>query len=440
MDPGSKGRAGIGWTAMTRQRRAWLRRALALGALAELLFPARASADENNAGAGIHLELAFERGGKLGFGWGVDLFATRVFDPGGFCSSEARSAVGPLVQFGMIGGHAPRLVVGGYAGKESERIGPAIGGELGATFRFGPEAGFGIHTALVPSLAFLSMYGRAEWLLDDYGLGAGFRYPTPFGETGSCVEGRALRDGASRAVRGAASLSRRGERPRHPAAANRAGHVDCLAPELAAAAFADDAQRELESVPAFLQLAFELAYLGAPPALVESALASAEQELLHALLMTALAEKCAPVSVRPRYPATPLRAPLSGPAGLARLAVESYVDGCIGEGVAAARAAEGARTAQAPLLAAARRRIARDEAAHAALGWSIVRYALGAGGATVAEALAQARSLPLATGGGPSDAPADWEGLGRLRRSRVEALADEYSRSCRAELEALLVA
>ena len=263
---GLVGEAGFEGSAVAwaRQRRTWLRRALAIGAFAELMFPNQASADETIAGGGIHIELAIERGGQVGFGWGIDLYATRVFDPGGFCSSEARTAVGPLVQFGMIGGHAPRLVVGGYAGKESKRVGPAIGGELGATLRFGPESGFGIHTALVPSLAFLSMHGRAEWLLDDYGVGAGFHYPTPFGETVFCAEGRALRDGAGRAVQGAASISQRAKRSQRRNDSRRASLSHCLAPELTAAAFARDAQAELESVPAFVQLAFELA-LSAPP-------------------------------------------------------------------------------------------------------------------------------------------------------------------------------
>ena len=155
--------------------------------------------------------------------------------------------------------------------------------------------------------------------------------------------------------------------------------------------------------------------------------------------MAALAERCAPVRVRPRCPAHAPRSPLAGTAGLARLAVESYIDGCLGEGVAAARAAEGARTAKDPVLAGARRRIARDESAHAALGWSIVRYALGAGGAPVAEALAQARAIPLASDGGPGDVPADWERLGRVRRPRAESLAAEHAVRCQAKLERLLV-
>jgi hypothetical protein len=438
---GSNGGALFEWSAVTRarQRRAWLRRALAIGAFAELLFPNQASADESNAGGGIHLELAIERGGKLGFGWGVDLYATRVFDSGGFCSSEARSAVGPLVQFGMIGGHAPRVVLAGYAGKESTRVGPAIGGELGGTLRFGPEGGFGIHTAFVPSFAFLSIYGRAEWLLGERGVGAGFRYPTPFGETVMCAEGRTLRDGTGRAVQGAASISQRSKRAQHENDTGRAPLARCLAPDLAAAAFSRDAQAELESVPAFVQLAFELAFLGAPAALLDAALASAEQELGHAALMAALAERCAEVQVRPRCPAHAPRPPLAGTAGLARLAVESYVDGCIGEGIAAARAAEGARTAKDPVLASARRRIARDESAHAALGWSIVRYALSAGGAPVAEALAQARAIPFASEGGQDDPPADWEALGRVRRPRAESLSAEHAARCQAKLERLLV-
>ncbi|HMY16467.1 MAG TPA: hypothetical protein PKA58_09120, partial [Polyangium sp.] len=76
-----------------------------------------------------------------------------------------------------------------------------------------------------------------------------------------------------------------------------------------------------------------------------------------------------------------------------RLAIESFWDGCIGEGAAAARArrlavhAHDARTRKTLSI------IARDEQAHADLAADILRFCVAAGGKSVRNAVAESIAL-----------------------------------------------
>jgi hypothetical protein len=143
-----------------------------------------------------------------------------------------------------------------------------------------------------------------------------------------------------------------------------------------AVTWAKRAAEECASVPAFLQLALELLELDAPLELVQRALAAADEELGHTRAALLLARELGGGSVRLQPPPFRQRPPLPRPLALARVARESWVDGCLNEGMAAAIAtAEAARSTHAA-EASTSRRIAREEAGHAALASDVLRWAL----------------------------------------------------------------
>jgi hypothetical protein len=151
---------------------------------------------------------------------------------------------------------------------------------------------------------------------------------------------------------------------------------------------------EHASVGAFLQLAAELRRLGAPRPLVGRALRAAVEEAEHAALCLGLAarELDRPVSVGALE--VPVRAVTGRAQALERLAVESLMDGIVGEGEAAARAAREASDTRDEATARAKAAIARDEAAHAALAGDVAAWCAREGGPRVRRALqAAAASL-----------------------------------------------
>jgi hypothetical protein len=152
------------------------------------------------------------------------------------------------------------------------------------------------------------------------------------------------------------------------------------------------AQYECASIPAFLQLAVELLAHDAPDALVEAALVAAEDEMVHARMSADLASRYLGDRVWPTLPDVPLRAPLAGQAGLTRLATESWLDGCLGEGMAAERARRGSRIATDRGAKMTQQVIARDEARHAELGWDVLLWAMRAGGDDTCDAVRSLRS------------------------------------------------
>jgi hypothetical protein len=160
-------------------------------------------------------------------------------------------------------------------------------------------------------------------------------------------EGRPLRDGG----------------PARRCAARIAGGT----PSAEADRWLDSGRDELEAVSAFLQLARELLAAGAPEALVARCLAAADDEAVHAALCFGRAAEIS----GGRVVARPLRPVRRGRVSPARLAAESFWDGVVNEGRAAAQAADRALAATCPRDAAIHERIARDEAGHAALGAAI---------------------------------------------------------------------
>lgn len=167
--------------------------------------------------------------------------------------------------------------------------------------------------------------------------------------------------------------------------------LDRLAPEqrAALAAFWTDAGlSEHSSVAGFHRFALDLLAHGAPAELVARAQRAAVQELEHARACFGLATAYAGRAVGPgRIPLGP-GAPIA--ASLVELAVWTVHEGCVGETVAAWLADEIHAHATDPTVRATMAKIAAEEAEHAALSWSTVRWAIAVGGATVARAVEQA--------------------------------------------------
>lgn len=170
--------------------------------------------------------------------------------------------------------------------------------------------------------------------------------------------------------------------------------VDALEPmarEALAAAWTEIARDEHASVGAFAELAQRLLAAGAPPSLIAQCHRAAIEEIDHAQKAFAIAAAYAGRAIGPaalELPAAPKR-----DASLPGLAAETLLDGCLGEGVAAALARLGSARAEDPVVAEVLETIADDERGHAELAWEILRFCLAAGGAPVARRL-RAQRLP----------------------------------------------
>ena len=143
---------------------------------------------------------------------------------------------------------------------------------------------------------------------------------------------------------------------------------------------------EHASVPAFARVVLELTALGAPADLVRRTVAATADEVEHASACFALASAYADRPVGPG----PLPVPEAGAIDLARLAVETFREGCVGETLAVAVAVAQRHEATDPAVLATLDRIIEDESEHAALAWDIVRWAIQAGGTPVREAVNEA--------------------------------------------------
>ncbi len=293
----------------------------------------------------------------------------------------ARRVAGGLGQLAWRPG-ASRITAAGLAGTATSGGVLGASGELGLTYRFGQVPGFGIHTGVTADFAVLYAGLRHQFLLGDTWVGGGLRLPPFYGSLGVrerseyTVDGRPLRtDEGVLHFDAGVSENARDER------------------ELAARRWQDAAQHECESIPAFMRLAEELLFHGAPDELVARALDAAEDEIRHAALSAVLARALNPAALAPRMPLPAPRVYLSGERGLRRLAVESVIDGLFGEGMAAERARLGAEQASDPRFARAQRRIHADESRHAALGGDIAHWAAHQGGDAVRDALADLRDF-----------------------------------------------
>ncbi len=197
----------------------------------------------------------------------------------------------------------------------------------------------------------------------------------------------------------------------------------------------ENGRTEHASVAAFARLTLDLVALGAPPALVVAAQEDALDEIRHAELCFSLAHA---IDGREASPgAFPEAGRVTGfsrlrTVALAELAVSSFIDGAINEGLSARVVARLARRCDDPAIRAVLRKIAADEGRHAAHGWDVVRFCLAEGGVSVAHALAGAvRALPSSLGSTPEGRSREgaWEPWGIPGR----ALEDEEHAKTRAD-------
>jgi hypothetical protein len=216
--------------------------------------------------------------------------------------------------------------------------------------------------------------------------------------------GRALRVGRAVVV-AAPSTPERDDGWRAQAPPPDLSRLPREARETLARFWAENARSEHASVPAFARMSLTLVALGAPARLVEAAHRAALQEIDHARRTFALAAAYGAPAAAPG-PLVELGAATAITAtSLGALAVESLVDGCLLEGVAASVAAESftrSRDASARAVLAV---TARDERAHAELAWQIVAWCCAAGGPAVARQV-HARANRLPDIAAPNDAPA----------------------------------
>jgi hypothetical protein len=131
---------------------------------------------------------------------------------------------------------------------------------------------------------------------------------------------------------------------------------------------------EHASVAAFARFALELLSLGAPASLIEAAHAALGDETAHARDAFALASAYggAPLGPGDFEGVTEALAGRSGE----DIVLTAILEGCIGETVAAAEAAEALARATDGAVREALAKVAADEARHATLAWQFVRWVL----------------------------------------------------------------
>lgn len=131
--------------------------------------------------------------------------------------------------------------------------------------------------------------------------------------------------------------------------------------------FASMAHLEAASVPAFAQLARELAAHGAPADLVQRTLVARDDEVRHTRVTRRLARRFGGDPVRPEVGRSSQRA-------LFDMALDNATEGCVRETFGALVAKVQAERAADPEVRAALAEIAEDETRHAELSWEIDRW------------------------------------------------------------------
>jgi hypothetical protein len=191
-----------------------------------------------------------------------------------------------------------------------------------------------------------------------------------------CVDGEArvatLRDGAAWTGREAPALLAELD------ANQRAG---------LAALWVADGLAEHASVASFARFTLQLLALGAPAELVEAACRAQLDEVGHARTALALA-----AAYGSKVGPGPLAVDgaLAGVADREAVLVATFIEGCVGETIAAAELELAAQACVDPVVAAALRSIAADEQRHATLAWRTVQWLLHTGGAALRGALTAA--------------------------------------------------
>jgi hypothetical protein len=208
--------------------------------------------------------------------------------------------------------------------------------------------------------------------------------------------------------------------------------VDAEARTTLAAEWEADAKTEHASIAAFARLALDLIAAGAPPHLLEACLGAALEEVRHARGAWSLASAYAGL---PRGPG-PIPEVATAPGGLSRLVTETVIDGCLGEGLAAACAREAAAEASDPVLGEHLSTVARDEHGHAELAWDVLAFCLARGGAEAR--LATERALAMGARGTWPFPRGSRSLEGRLSAARIAVLGVSVQREVEERARQLL--
>lgn len=142
----------------------------------------------------------------------------------------------------------------------------------------------------------------------------------------------------------------------------------------AAAHWIECARMEHASVAAFARFALQLMQLGAPPELLELTTNAMQDEIAHAKSCFALAKRYGgqAQSAGPLEVSQALEHELEP----ARIAVDVFLEGCVGESIAALEASEMSRLATDPQVRAVLSKVAQDEHEHALLAWRSLAWML----------------------------------------------------------------
>ncbi len=165
------------------------------------------------------------------------------------------------------------------------------------------------------------------------------------------------------------------------------GHLSVAERKRLGEAWLAEARTEHASIAAFSTLALSLLAIGAPAQLVEGAHRAALDEARHARLCFGVAGAYLDAELEPGP--LPMDRAMAPEASLERLALASLVEGTFGEGMAAALCRARSKRADDPAIRRVLATLARDEAAHAKLGWSVLRYAVARLGAGFARELGE---------------------------------------------------
>ncbi|MFV8754420.1 hypothetical protein ACNOYE_28060 [Nannocystaceae bacterium ST9] len=179
-----------------------------------------------------------------------------------------------------------------------------------------------------------------------------------------------------------------------------------------------DALAEHASIASFRRARAELVAIGAPEALISACERAAEDEVEHARLCFGLAERFSGRSLAPGELLQP--APRGG--GPIAVALDTFVEGCVGETIAAACARRAATLADDPVVRGVLERIADDEGEHAALAWATIAWLVEREGPAIVAALRERAELLRAEEPSPSTIEPDaieLQAQGRLDQHEI---------------------
>lgn len=203
-----------------------------------------------------------------------------------------------------------------------------------------------------------------------------------------------------------------------------------------AAAWLDDAYAEHASIAAFTRVSMQLIAVAAPPELLEGAHRAALDEVRHARLCFTLASMYgarweAPGPIAPDA----IRHATCRRVSLAR---EALLEGCLGEGVAAAIARASRDTAEDPAVMGALATIADDEARHCrVVDPGVVPRDRAARWRRLSTTRCGRWRRPTSRWSSPEGIDAaTWASHGRVDPARAEALHEAVARRGRARVEA----